>query len=139
MKKVFLDTNVILDLLAQRTPFYEGIARIATLADHKKLLLFASPISFTTVHYVLSKFEPTESVLTKMRKFAVICKVSEATQETIDKSLISQFNDFEDAVQYHCAMQSGCDIIITRNGSDFKKAEIPVMTADEFIISTKQH
>jgi predicted nucleic acid-binding protein len=73
-----------------------------------------------------------------MRKFAVICKVSEANQETIYKSLLSQFSDFEDAVQYYCALQSGCEIIITRNGSDFKKSQIPIMTAQEYLTSIKK-
>ena len=69
MSRLFLDTNVILDLLAERHPFYNSIAKIATLADQKKLILVASPLSFTTVEYVLRKFESSESVLNKLRKF----------------------------------------------------------------------
>lgn len=137
MKRVFLDTNVILDLLAERRPFYESIATVATLADRKELLLLTSPISFTTVDYVLSKFEPKESVLIKLQKFSILCKVAEANQETIDKSLFSLFKDFEDAVQYYCALQANCDVILTRNSSDFKKSVLPVMSPDEFLMSIK--
>lgn len=133
MKKVFLDTNIILDLLAERNPFYDSIAKIATFADHKKLQLITSPISFTTVNYILSKFESSESAITKMRNFAVICKVCTINQEIIDKSLNSKFPDFEDAVQYYSAVLSNCNVILTRNGKDFKKSEIAVMTSDEFL------
>lgn len=133
MKVIFLDTNVIIDLLGERFPFYESIAKVVTLADRKELLLLTSPISFTTAEYVLSKFEPKEAVLIKLQKFAILCKVAQADQETIDKSLFSLFRDFEDAVQYYCALQAGCELIITRNKPDFKKASLPIMTAEEFL------
>ncbi|GMQ25047.1 PIN domain-containing protein [Algoriphagus sp. oki45] len=135
MRKIFLDTNVILDLLAERHPFYEPIAKIVSLADRKEISLFTSPISFTTVEYVLSKFESKESALLKLQKFSILCQVAEANQETIDKSLFSLFSDFEDAVQYFCALQSNCDLILTRNKLDYKKSVLPVFTASEFLAS----
>ncbi|RZL19033.1 MAG: PIN domain-containing protein [Pedobacter sp.] len=133
MTKVFLDTNVILDLLGQRIPFYDSIAKVATLADQKKIMLVASPLSFTTVEYILVKFESSESVLNKLRKFKIICKVCSVDEEIIEKGLNSDFKDFEDAVQYFTALQANCAIIITRNGKDFKNSIIPVMTAEEYI------
>lgn len=135
MTRIFLDTNVILDLLAERIPFFDSIAKLATLADQKKLILIVSPLSFTTVEYVLNKFESSESVLTKLRKFKIICEVCEVNEETIEKGLNSSFKDFEDAVQYFTAIQSGCSIIITRNGKDFKSSTIPIMTAEEYLSS----
>lgn len=133
MTKIFLDTNVILDLLGQRIPFYDSIAKVATLADQKKIMLVASPLSFTTVEYILVKFESSESVLNKLRKFKIICKVCSVDEEIIEKGLNSDFKDFEDAVQYFTALQANCAIIITRNGKDFKNSIIPVMTAEEYI------
>ena len=133
MNKIFLDTNVILDLLGQRIPFYDAIAKVATLADQKKITLVASPLSFTTVEYVLNKFESSESVLSKLRKFKIICRICSVGEEIIEKGLNSNFKDFEDAVQYFAALQAECSIIITRNGKDFKNSIIPIMTADEYI------
>jgi len=135
MTRIFLDTNVILDLLAERIPFFDSIAKVATLADQKKLILVVSPLSFTTVEYVLNKFESSESVLSKLRKFKIICEVCEVNEETIEKGLNSSFKDFEDAVQYFTAIQSSCSIIVTRNGKDFKSSTIPVMTAAEYLSS----
>ena len=135
MSRIFLDTNVILDLLGERVPFFDSIAKIATLADLKKLTLIVSPLSFTTIDYVLNKYETSESVLNKLRKFKIICEVCEVNEETIDKALNSSFKDFEDAVQYFSALQSNCSIIITRNGNDFKHSTIPIMTAEEYLSS----
>jgi len=135
MIRIFLDTNVILDLLGERVPFYDSIAKVATLADEKKLTLIVSPLSFTTIDYVLNKYETSETVLNKLRKFKIICKVIEVNEETIDKALNSNFKDFEDAVQYFTALQSNCSIIITRNGKDFKNSIIPIMTAEEYLSS----
>ena len=135
MSRIFLDTNVILDLLGERVPFFDSIAKVATLADQKKLTLIVSPLSFTTMDYVLNKYETPKSVLNKLRKFKIICEVCEVNEETIDKALNSSFKDFEDAVQYFCALQSNCSIIITRNGNDFKHSTIPIMTAEEYLSS----
>jgi predicted nucleic acid-binding protein len=135
MSRVFLDTNVIFDLLAQRAPFFDSIARLATLADQKKLILVASPLSFTTVDYVLNRYESSESVLNKLRKFKIICEVCEVNEETVEKGLNSNFKDFEDSIQYYSAVQSNCSIIITRNGKDFKNSNIPIMTAEEYLSS----
>lgn len=135
MNRIFLDTNVILDLLGERVPFFDSIAKVATLADQQKIIIVVSPLSFTTIHYVLNKFESSESVLKKLRKFKIICEVCEVDEMTIEKSLNSSFKDFEDAVQYYTALQSNCSIIITRNGKDFINSSIPIMTAEEYLSS----
>jgi len=135
MRRVFLDTNVILDLLGERVPFYDAIAKVVTLADNKKIRLVVSPLSFTTVAYVLSKFESSGLVLKKLRMFKILCEVCPVDEETIDKGLNSDFKDFEDAVQYFTALQANCSVIITRNGKDFKNSTLPVMTAEEYLSS----
>lgn len=135
MSRIFLDTIVILDLLGERVPFFDSIAKVATLADQKKLTLIVSPLSFTTVDYVLNKYETSESVLNKLRKFKIICQLCEVNDDIIDKALNSNFKDFEDAVQYFTAQQSNCSVIITRNGKDFKNSTIPIMTAEEYLSS----
>ncbi|MEO8116877.1 MAG: PIN domain-containing protein [Bacteroidota bacterium] len=135
IKRIFIDANVMLDLLSERKPFYEAIAKIATLAEKGKLILFVSPISFAIVNYFLAKFESSEIARIKLRKFKIICGVSFINDQIVEKSLNSSFKDFEDALQYFCATESNCDVILTRNGKDYKKSLLPVMTADEFLKS----
>jgi len=135
MKRLFIDTNVMLDLLGEREPFYEAIAKLASLADTGKLTLVVSPISFATVNYFLSKFETPEIAREKLRKFKIISEICKLDEPIIEKGLNSSFKDFEDSLQYFSAITSDCKVIITRNGKDFKKSLIPVMTADEYLKS----
>ena len=97
--------------------------------------MIVSPISFATVHYFLVKFENPKIAREKLRKFKIISKVCSLDEQTIEKGLNSSIEDFEDALQYFGATESECQIIITRNGKDFKKSLLPVMTADEFLKS----
>ena len=135
MDRLFLDTNVVIDLLGEREPFYDSAAKIATLADKGKANLIVSALSYSTVFYLLSKFEDNDIVKEKLRKFKVIAETSDLTDRIIDKGLSSKFSDFEDALQYHCAIKLDCNILITRNEKDFKGSDIPVMTPDEYLKS----
>ena len=132
---LFLDTNVIIDLLSKREPFYNSIAKIATLADKKELKLVVSALSFSTITYVLRKFEKQEITINKLRKFKTIIEIAPLNDEIIEKALNSNFSDFEDALQYFSAVKSKCKIIVTRNGKDFKESKIPIMTPLEYLAS----
>jgi predicted nucleic acid-binding protein len=135
--KLFIDTNVMLDLLGERIPYYDPIAKIATLSDKGKVKLVVSTLSYSTIFYLLSKFEKSGVIKEKLRKFKVISETSDLTDKIIDKGLSSNFSDFEDALQYHCALKMDCNILITRNVKDFKSSAIPVMTPVEYLKSLK--
>jgi predicted nucleic acid-binding protein len=135
--KLFIDTNVMMDLLGERVPHYESIAKVATLADKGKIKMVVGAFSYPTLYYLLSKFESSEKVKEKLRKFKIISEVSDLDKITIEKGLASNFKDFEDALQYHCALKAECDILLTRNAKDFKESTIPVMSAEEFLQSIK--
>ena len=136
--KLFLDANVVIDLLGERDPFYKAVARIATLADKGEINVMVSALTYSILYYLLSKFEDREVVKEKIRKFKVIAETSDLTDKIIEKGLSSKFSDFETALQYHCALMMNCDIVITRNGKDFKGSEIPVLSPDEFLIYFEQ-
>lgn len=133
--RIFLDTNVVLDLLGARIPFYKAAAQIATLADQNKISIVVSALSYSTLSYFLTKFEDAETAKEKLRKFKIISEICSLNESIIEKGLNSKFSDFEDSLQYYSAIKSDCSIIITRNAKDFKKSEIPVMTPDEFLKS----
>lgn len=135
MQKLFLDTNVVVNLLGEREPYYDAIAKITTLADLGKIQLVVSALTYATVYYLLSKYENQELVREKIRKFKVIVETAELTDRIIDKSLSSKFRDFEDALQYYCALETDCNVLLTRNGKDFKGADIAVLSPDEFLSS----
>ena len=136
--RLFLDTNVMLDFLGERDPFYVSAAKIATLADKRYLQIVVSALSYATISYFLTKYEGIKKTKEKLRKFKVISEICELDEVIIEKGLNSDFSDFEDSLQYFSAIRIECDIIITRNGKDFKKSEIPVMSPEEFLCSIKQ-
>lgn len=137
MKKIFLDTNIILDFLGEREGFYEASAKIMTLADKKKIQVYTSPSSISNVFYVLAKYENSKIALEKIRKFKLLCSMSVMDDEVVEKAINSDFKDFEDAMQYFSALVSNCDVIITRNEKDFKNALIPVMNAESYLLSLR--
>lgn len=137
MQKIFLDTNIVIDFLGERELFYDSAARVMTLADQKKIEIMTSPITFSTTFYILSKYESASVALEKLRKFKVLCSTSIIDDEVVEKAINSGFADFEDALQYFSALSSGCQIILSRNEKDFKKALIPVMNAQSYLETKK--
>lgn len=138
MRKVFLDTNIILDFLGERETFYEPAAKVVTLADLKKIKIYTSAVSIATTYYLLAKYENHEIAVEKIRKFKVLCNISIINDEVIDKALNSKFKDFEDSIQYFSAIACGCSTIITRNEKDFKNALIPIMDPISFLEGFKK-
>ena len=136
--KLFVDTNVMLDLLGERIPYYDSAAKLATLADAGELTIVVSALSYATVSYFLTKFENQEISKEKLRKFKVISDICSLDESVIEKGLNSNFADFEDALQYFSALYSGCNLLITRNGKDFKESYLPVMTAEEYLVVHKE-
>ena len=136
--KLFIDTNVMLDLLGERLPHYDAIAMIASLADEGQITIVASALSYATVSYFLTKFESSDMAKEKLRKFRIISEICDLTESIIEKGLNSDFSDFEDALQYYSALKSNCNILITRNGRDFKGSRIPILTAEEYITGLKK-
>src|ERR1035437_6873289 len=136
--RLFIDTNVMLDLLGERIPYYYSIARIATIAERGQITMVVSALSYATVSYFLTKYENWEISKDKLRKFKIISTICDLDELIIEKGLNSNFSDFEDALQYFSALKSDCSILITRNGKDFKDSQIPVMTSEEYLMSIKK-
>jgi predicted nucleic acid-binding protein len=132
-KKVFVDTDIIYDLLAKRDPFYSAAAHLFTLADEGKVQIFVSALSLANIHYLISKQQSESQAKQILRKFKVLVQVSSLTEKIIDLALNSEFEDFEDAIQYFSALQNDIEILLTRNLKDYKKAQISVLTAQDFI------
>lgn len=132
MKKVFLDTNVVIDLLDKREPFCNDAVALFTLAYNKKITLYVSALTYATASYLLRKHGKvkTKLLLGNLRKLA---KVTNVGEKEVDNALSSDFDDFEDALQYYSAISKKADAIITRNKKDFKHAKIPVFSPNELL------
>lgn len=133
MENIFVDTNIIIDLLAKRDLFYKDAQALFTLSDKKEIQLCISSLSFANAYYSIVKHHKDIDAKKYLAKFKVLVKVLPLEDKAIELALASDSNDFEDGLQYFIAMDNESDIIITRNKKDFKNAKIPVMTAGEYI------
>jgi predicted nucleic acid-binding protein len=132
--KLFIDTNVVVDYLSQRQPFFKDAEKIFLLSKGKYELCISS-LSFTTIYYILHKLKDKEELLSLLDDLQNIMNVLPVDGEIINQAIHSGFSDFEDAVQYFSALYGGADCIITRDKTGFAKASIPVINPKE--LSTK--
>ncbi len=133
MEKIFLDTDVILDLLSKRQPFYENSYKVFSLIDRNKIKAYTSPVIFANIHYILPKQLSKQIALQNLIKLRKFVNVVPITEEIIDLSLKSNFTDYEDSIQYYAALLSDISILLTRNLKDYKNAKIAVSTPEEYI------
>jgi predicted nucleic acid-binding protein len=136
MNKVFVDSDVILDLLAQRIPHFHFSALLFTFADMKKLELYTSPTVFCNVFYILRKELGIEKAKSALRKLRLLIKIIDSSEKTIDCALNSDFSDFEEAIQCYTAQNHQISIIVTRNVKDYKTAGIIVQNPETFLCAS---
>lgn len=135
MKRVFLDTNVLVDYLAHRPDFFDNATIIVSLAINKKIKLYAASMSFATASYLMAKHYHNDTAAIKLAisSFIAYCNVTVVDKSTIENSVASAFDDFEDGMQYACALSCKADCIVTRNVADFSEAAISVLSPDDFL------
>ena len=132
MKRIFLDTNVVIDLLNKREPFYHDAVKLFTLAYHNKISLYISAITYATAAYLLRKHGKA-GVRLLLKNLRQIAHVTTIGEKEVDEALASSFDDYEDALQYYSAINEDAHAIITRNKKDFAHAKIHVLSPTEFL------
>ena len=135
MNKYFVDTDVILDLLSQRVPHFHFSAVLFSFAEMGKFELYTSPTVMVNTFYILRKNLGNENAKNALRKLRIILHVIDSPEKVLDLALNSNFNDFEDAIQYYTALNADIRTIITRNLKDYKAADILVQTPEMFLVT----
>jgi predicted nucleic acid-binding protein len=134
MKTIFLDTNVIIDFLADREPYSEEAARLFNHSLADNLTIYVSALSFNNIYYILRRQYSHKDCIKMLHTLSQWTTILDASKVMVIKSLQSDFNDFEDAMQYFTALSnSEIECIVTRNTKDFKKSKLPVMTPREIL------
>jgi predicted nucleic acid-binding protein len=138
MRKIFIDTNVVIDLLSRRDPFYEEAAELFSLADKQQIELAVSSLTIANTSYTLLRQMDSNKAKSILRKLRLILKVLPLDDKVIGLALNDEaFSDFENGLQYFTAIENEQELIITRNLKDFKKSNLPIMTAKQFIETIK--
>jgi predicted nucleic acid-binding protein len=131
MRRVFVDTDVILDLLLAHQPFFPAATRLFLLFQEGKLEGCVSPLIFPNLFYILRKEMPGSRAISTLHKLRLLIRVLPIDERTIDLALASSFTDFEDAIQYYTALAHDLDAVVTRNKQDYKPAKLPILNAEE--------
>ncbi|MBN1408930.1 MAG: PIN domain-containing protein [Calditrichaceae bacterium] len=132
MNNLFIDSDILIDLLAKRTYYDEALKLLSIVAD-SKAKAYTTSLVFANVHYIVTKFGNRQKSIRAIRTLRRNISILTMNEKAFDDALESSFPDFEDALQYFSALNSGIDFIITRNKKDYSKGNIKVVTAGEYM------
>ena len=131
IRRVFVDSDVVLDLLLAREPFFDAAAEFFGRIESRKLEGYVSPLVFSNLFYILRKHLSGPAAIVALRKLRLLVRVLPIGEHTIDQALASDFRDFEDAIQYHGACAENLDALVTRNRRDYPIREMAIVTPAE--------
>ena len=133
MQHIFIDTDIIIDFLGDRKPFSKSAALIFTKAQNKEIKLYSSSNSITTTYYILCKSLTEKSVRTLIPRLLKYIEVIPVNERILLQAFVSDFKDFEDAVQHASALtEKSISCIVTRNIKDYRNSHIKVLSSEQF-------
>ena len=136
MKYIFMDTNVVIDFLADRQPFSLDAARLFDLTIDGKVRIYISAVSYNNIYCILRRSLSNNATIKLLEELVEMTEITDVTKGIIQQSLKTDFKDYEDAIQYYCALSiPKIDVIVTRDTKDFKKSALPVLTPAEASIA----
>jgi predicted nucleic-acid-binding protein len=133
LKQVLFDSDVLLDILAQRQPFVVASAQALNTVIKKQVQGFVSGHAVTNIFYILRRQIGSEAARKLIENLLQHIQIASVTDEVIHQALKSPIKDFEDAVTSAAAMSAGLEIIVTRNKADFVESSIPAMLPEELL------
>jgi predicted nucleic acid-binding protein len=131
--RVFLDTNILLDVLARREPFYAAAAQVWSLAERGEIQAFVSAISFSNIYYIIRKSVGKAQAHAGLRSLRDVFQVVAPDGQIINQAIDDDLDDFEDAVQFHSAIRAKAAHLVTRNPDDFPESTLSILTPEEFL------
>lgn len=131
--KVFLDTNVVLDVLGKRVPFYKTSAAVLSLAESGQVTAVLAAHSVTTIFYLMEKHFGRPKANAALLDLFNLVSVAAVDEDVLKEALSLNWKDYEDAVQAVVAIKSKSTHFITRNVRDFSNLTLKVMTPEEFL------
>jgi predicted nucleic acid-binding protein len=132
--RVLIDTNIVLDFLQEREPFVEAAAQLFKRIDAGEIEGFITATTITNIYYIIRKAAGSEVAIDAIIQIMTDLHICAVERNVLEQAIALNFQDFEDAVQYACAIGYGVDAIITRDISGFINSEIPVMSPGELSI-----
>jgi predicted nucleic acid-binding protein len=123
---ILFDTNVILDVMLDRTPFSEPASQLLSLVEQGEISGIICATTVTTIHYLSTKILGKNESQNQIKNLITLFGIASVNRTVIEGALNSQFSDFEDAVIYQAANHAVAEAIVTRDPKDFKQSKLPV-------------
>ena len=131
-EKLFVDSDILLDLFFDRRPYSQFAAKLFDIDLRENFSLFTSALVTANLYYIISKQQDKNSANECLSILLKYIHVLPLEPDDIEYGLTNVFDDFEDAIQYHIAKKNHCTKILSRNLKDYKHSTIPVITAEHF-------
>ena len=132
MKKVFLDTNVVLNLILERE-YKQEVAQIFAMCEQSLIVLYVSFLTIANLAYIVRKSRTQRQLRTIIADLKLFVNVLPMTDEQLCCTLLVDGRDLEDILQFECAKAFECDVIVSRNKKDFSFSELQVLTPSEYL------
>ena len=130
---VFVDTNVLLDVVTKRERFYQKSAEVWKLAEYGRILGLVSAISFTNIFYIVRKWRDRKVALRSMAQLRDVFTLVALDGQVLNQAIDADFKDFEDAIQYFSALRADASCVVSRNPDHFPRSDLPVLSPAEFL------
>jgi predicted nucleic acid-binding protein len=130
---VLIDTNILLDVLQKRPPYYDYSSRVWSLVEQKAVVGYVSIISFNNIFYILRKQVGAIQALEGVKVTRAIFTCVPFDEQALDRAIVAPTRDFEDAIQAAASARVNADLIVTRNVKDFVGLGVHAVSPDEFL------
>lgn len=132
--KLLIDTNILLDVLLKREPFYHKAVEVLELVQYDHVQEYVSAAAVTDIYYIACRYmKDKELVRQLLEKLIGIVSIAAVSEKEIKVALELTWNDFEESVQYAIALSNKMDGIVTRNPRDYKKADMKVWSPEQIL------
>lgn len=131
---ILVDTNILMDIIANREPYAEYGKQILEKCAKREVIGIMAAHSFPNLFYILRKDFSQKERRDLLKKLCSIFRISDLNRKKILAAIENdEFLDFEDCLQEECAVEEIADYIVTRNPSDFTNSRVQVIQPDEFL------
>lgn len=131
--KAFVDTNILIDVLAQRESFYQASSNVIDLGITGQIDLYTTAMSFATTVYIAKSTLGYDNAIIALQALDPYITIVPMDAVQCHEALFSAMPDFEDMLQFHAAIAANAEVIITRNKKHFPQDSIPILTPTEFL------
>jgi predicted nucleic acid-binding protein len=136
--KLFIDTNVLLDVIAKRVQFFPDSSAVWSLAESGQVTGLIASVSVTNIYYIVRKLSDHRTAMKAMVELRGIFTFAACDSQVMSQAIDARMPDFEDAVQYFSALHAGADVLVTRNPKHFPRSAVPVVTPTEYLATHPQ-